>query len=212
MDWIEEKMQLRRVMRELLSSKSADARAKESKLASDGLIALILEPLRLKLGRPLKVFCYISFGNELDTSTIINYCWQHGDSVLVPRVASKTELQLHELNLGHELVVNKMGISEPHKQAPVWEKARYHEIDVVIVPGLAYDSHGGRIGYGGGYYDRFMAQLRENVAGVRTQMPVLASVLFKEQLVEHVPIAQHDFRVDRLITDEHMISCDKHNL
>lgn len=206
MEVIEEKQQLRRQMTKRLSSKSTSARAEESKMASQHCVVQLLEPLRLKLGRSLTVFSYISFGHELDTSAVIDNCLQSGDTILVPRVASKTALQLHELHEGQELVVNKMGISEPNKLSPVWPTYRYHEIDVVIVPGLAYDNLGGRIGYGGGYYDRFIAELREDVAVAGSSMPVLASLLFKEQLVDHVPIAQHDFRVDMLIWSQRVLT------
>lgn len=201
------------MMRELLLSKSAHTRVTESKLANELLIEQVIVPLRCNLSRPLTVFCYLSFGHELDTSYLIEHCVQAKDRVLVPRVASKTALQLHELHSNQKLLVNKMGISEPEPNSPIWPKARYHEIDLIIIPGLAYDASGGRIGYGGGYYDRFVAQLCRDAEGedvdvdVGAKQPLLVSLLFKEQLINEVPIAPHDFTVKMLITSEKVYNC-----
>lgn len=209
MELTDKKKQLRHNMRELLFSKSAHIRDTESKLANELLIEQVIVPLRCNLDRPLTVFSYLSFGHELDTSYLIQHCLQAGDTVVVPRVASKTALQLHELYRNQKLVVNKMGISEPEPNSPIFSSARYHEIDLVIVPGLAYDASGGRIGYGGGYYDRFIAHLRSDVegAGVDAKQPLLVSLLFKEQLINEVPIAPHDFKVNTLITSEKVYKC-----
>lgn len=209
MELTDKKKQLRHTMRKLLSSKSEHTRAKESMLASELLIAQVISPLRYNLDRPLTVFSYLSFGHELDTSYLIQHFLQAKDRVLVPRVASKTELHLHELHTNQKLVVNKMGISEPEPHTSIWSPEQYHEIDLVIVPGLAYDLSGGRIGYGGGYYDRFIALVRRDTEriGERTKQPLLVSLLFKEQLINEVPIASHDFRVDMLITSEMVNKC-----
>jgi 5-formyltetrahydrofolate cyclo-ligase len=209
MELTDKKKQLRHNMRELLSSKSAHTRVTESKLANELLIERVIVPLRCNLDRPLTVFSYLSFGHELDTSYLIQHCLQAEDTVVVPRVASKTALQLRELHPNQKLVVNKMGISEPESSSPILSPARYHEIDLVIVPGLAYDASGGRIGYGGGYYDRFITHLRIDVegAGIDTKQPLLVSLLFKEQLINEVPIAPHDFKVNMLITSEKVYKC-----
>lgn len=211
MELTDKKKQLRQDMRELLSSKSSHTRATESELANDLLIERVIVPLRCNLDRPLTVFSYLSFGHELDTSYLIQHCLRAGDTVVVPRVASKTALQLHELHSNQKLVVNKMGISEPEPNSPILPPARYHGIDLVIVPGLAYDVTGGRIGYGGGYYDRFIAQLYRDAegedAGVDAKHPLLVSLLFKEQLINEVPLAPHDFKVNMLITSEKVYKC-----
>lgn len=209
MELTDKKKQLRHKMRELLLSKSAHTHLTESKLANELLIEQVIVHLRCKLNRPLTVFSYLSFGHELDTSYLIQHCLQAGDTVVVPRVASKTALDLHKLHRDQKLVVNKMGISEPELDSPIFPPTRYHDIDLVIVPGLAYDVSGGRIGYGGGYYDRFIANLRSDVEGLGTgaKQPLLVSLLFKDQLINEVPIASHDFRVDMLITSETVYKC-----
>jgi 5-formyltetrahydrofolate cyclo-ligase len=92
------------------------------------------------------------------------------------------------------LVQGKFGNLEPKANAP---KAPF-ESDFIVVPGLAFDPSGGRLGRGAGYYDRLLTKFQ----GVRI------GVCFTELLVERVPCEDHDIRMDFVVTPEGIISCE----
>ena len=72
------------------------------------------------------------------------------------------------------------------------------DIDLVVIPGAGYDSHGNRLGYGGGYYDMLLAGRKKN-------MPIIA-LAYEEQLIDAIPAEKHDVRVDMIVTDQRVIT------
>jgi 5-formyltetrahydrofolate cyclo-ligase len=94
------------------------------------------------------------------------------------------------------LITGHRGIREPAVHIPIlpWN------VDCFIVPGLAFDSHGGRLGYGKGYYDRILAQTARTV-------PIIA-VCYDWQVVDDpLPLEPHDIRIHMIITDQRLITC-----
>lgn len=91
------------------------------------------------------------------------------------------------------LVETKYGLLEPRKKHPVPPES----LDVVIVPGLAFDSVGGRLGRGGGFYDRFLALARP---------PVSIGVAFEEQIVDHIPLEPHDQQLSAIATPKGLLT------
>lgn len=93
-----------------------------------------------------------------------------------------------------ELIVGERGLLEPDpdRAEPIGE-----EIDLVLVPGLAFDRNGGRIGYGAGFYDRFLAGTPA----------VKVALAYSLQLIDAVPVEPHDVPVDRILTEEESIVC-----
>ncbi|MBN1648255.1 MAG: 5-formyltetrahydrofolate cyclo-ligase [Spirochaetales bacterium] len=89
-----------------------------------------------------------------------------------------------------DLKAGVKGIPEPDKN---WKKPYIENIDIIILPGLAFDKLGGRIGYGGSFYDRFIQIFKKK--------PFLMGVAFKEQIIDLVPMESHDVFIDELITD-----------
>lgn len=164
----------------------------------------VLRPLRARKGSKLTVFSYLSFRDEPDTRPLLRNCVERGDVVLVPKVAGNDRISLHLLPAEQDLVSGTWGIPEPDSHIPEWPVSRYGEIDFVLVPGLAYDLQGGRIGFGAGYYDRFMAELRRALeAQAKNGEPVLrAALAFKEQILSGlIPMEEHDFKLDLLFTE-----------
>ena len=119
--------------------------------------------------------------------------WPDGKKVILPRVSGE-DLKLHYAESSEELVQGKFGNLEPKANAP---KAPF-ESDFIVVPGLAFDPAGGRLGRGAGYYDRLLTKFQ----GVRV------GVCFTELLVERVPCENHDIRMDFVVTPEGIISCE----
>ena len=126
--------------------------------------------------------------NEVRTDRILLETLESGRRLVVPRVEGG-ELAHHEIGALSELRAGAFGLLEPASSAPVVDPA---EIDLVVVPGVAFDRSGNRLGLGRGYYDRFLA-------GVRA---VKAALLYRMQLVEEVPAGEGDVPVDLLVTED----------
>ncbi len=142
---------------------------------------------------------FASFGSEVQTSGIIEDALGRGKMVVLPRVdRAEGLLKLYWIQSLSELSPGTMGIPEPEPLAE--REVKGHILELVVVPGVAFDERGGRIGYGGGYYDRLLAPLKGRV-------PIVA-VGFEEQMVHEVPLMAHDVRVDIIVTESRVIYCD----
>ncbi|MCM3716813.1 5-formyltetrahydrofolate cyclo-ligase [Fictibacillus phosphorivorans] len=128
---------------------------------------------------------------ELDTTMIIKKAWDEGKTVCVPKCySSNKQMEFRELNSFHELENVYMDLYEPiEEKTTVIEK---ENIDLLIVPGLIFDKKGYRIGYGGGYYDRYL----QNYQGSTI------SICYSFQTAETLPFEEFDVPVDRIITEE----------
>jgi len=140
---------------------------------------------------------YIDHGNEVKTGQILKRCFQINKIVVLPAFDEETHrTQLFKIdNLDSSLRPGPRGVSEPHpakcKLVPI------ENIDIAIVPGIAFDEKGGRIGSGKGYYDRLIPDL-----AITTRKVALA---MEEQVLAQVPMESHDKHVDIIITDERII-------
>lgn len=135
-------------------------------------------------------FIYRSFGSEADTMPLINAVLQLGGIVTSPRVEG-TDMVAVKYESGAPIKKNGYGIEEPLGQA------YGGEIDVVVLPLLAADEKGNRLGYGGGYYDRFLKGRRCLKIGYAFDFQI-----FKEPF----PFAEdHDVRLDILVTDRRIL-------
>jgi 5-formyltetrahydrofolate cyclo-ligase len=141
------------------------------------------------------ILVFASFGSEISTSDIVDRLLSAGSRVLLPYVAG-TDMLVAELRPGDRLVETEYGPREPPSRVAV-EPA---QVDAVVVPGLAFDRQGHRLGYGGGYFDRFLALLSPKAPRV--------GLCFDEQLVEGVPHGPHDQRVDLVVTDRRTVTCE----
>ena len=147
------------------------------------------------------VMLYVSFNNEVSTIEIIKELLiKKGKNVIVPYVLKNNPiLQLSELKNFNELEPKTFGILEP-KDSYV-RGFSYKNIDLIILPGVAFDQNGHRIGYGYGYYDRFLKKLSKNVVKV--------GFAFDFQLVEKIPEERHDVPVDIVVTEERILRVQK---
>ncbi|GMW01326.1 MAG: 5-formyltetrahydrofolate cyclo-ligase [Candidatus Hydrogenedentota bacterium] len=140
------------------------------------------------------VLTYVSSkDNEVDTLPIIRDGLEMGKSIFVPRVAAGRMLQWVKLASIADLAPGPMGILEPR----TGEAVSGDDGDLVLVPGIAFDRHGNRVGYGGGYFDRFLPRFR----GIKI------GLAFAAQVVEEVPSETYDMRVDWIITEFGISPC-----
>jgi 5-formyltetrahydrofolate cyclo-ligase len=126
---------------------------------------------------------------EVDTLQIIRKAWEQGKKVVVPKCYPKDKtMTFHELSEFTQLESVYYGLLEPKiSQSP---EIAADLIDLLIVPGLAFSKSGYRLGFGGGYYDRFLAGYNGNTV----------SLAFPIQLKDDIPIEVHDISVKKLIT------------
>lgn len=136
------------------------------------------------------VFIYVSFQNEVDTHKIIEHALSQGKKVCVPRVISKKDgMKALFINSIGELKTSRYGILEPEDRE---NEVRLKDIDIAIIPGVAFDKNGGRTGYGGGFYDRFFSY---------DECKKIA-LAYRFQILESIPMEKYDIFVDDIITEK----------
>lgn len=140
------------------------------------------------------VLLFYSFGSEVPTAGMIQRLLDAGTRVLLPFLEG-TDMGAAELRPGESLAATTYGPKEPSRRVPV-DPA---EVDTVIAPGLAFDAHGYRLGYGGGHYDRYLMRLRPDSFRV--------GIAFHLQLVPSVPHGPEDQPLDFVVTDQETIDC-----
>lgn len=142
---------------------------------------------------------YMPFGHEVDVAPVMEFYLLQGKQVALPKINKEHRtLDLYYLSSPDELVKGVWGIWEPSDQCALVKD--YREIAAVIVPGVAFDSAGGRVGYGRGYYDMLIRGMK--LQGAR---PLLLAPAFRQQLVPRVPMDEHDQPVDMIITEEGVV-------
>lgn len=143
------------------------------------------------------IMLYVSFNNEVDTQKLIKELLDNKEkTVVVPYVVKNNLiLQLSEIKDFNELEPKTLGILEP-KEDKI-KKFGINDVDLVIVPGIVFDKNGQRIGYGYGFYDRFLKTLEKNVKKV--------GFAFDFQLVDKIPEEQHDVPMDVVVTEKRIL-------
>jgi 5-formyltetrahydrofolate cyclo-ligase len=142
------------------------------------------------------VMVYLALPQEVQTADIIAVARSQRKRVVVPALDGMTLLAV-ELPLdAAQLRRGPFGILEPRSRTAV---IRPEEIDFIVVPGLAFDRQGGRLGFGKGYYDRFLGQLPTTT--------YLCGVAFCLQIVPYVPQLPHDVCLPWIVTEQEIISC-----
>ncbi|KGA95486.1 hypothetical protein AJ85_20475 [Alkalihalobacillus alcalophilus ATCC 27647 = CGMCC 1.3604] len=132
---------------------------------------------------------------EVDTIELIKECWKASKRVVLPRVNFLTkEMFFYEVTSFEQLEETKFSLKEPNVEKT--NRIDINEIDFVLVPGVAFGKRGERLGYGGGFYDRFLAQ---------TNIPKVA-LAFSFQVFAQIPVEIHDQRVDLIVTENEVIS------
>lgn len=170
--------------REVLQRLKAAASADPAQLRSAQLrqkLAPLLE------GNGKRVAIYAPLPHEVNLLPLLQEYPQH--RYVFPLCLPEHQLRFHQIcNPGQDMEPGAMGIPAPAAHTPAVEP---EEIDLLIVPGVAFTRAGERLGYGGGYYDRYMPRC------TRAQIIALA---FDEQLVDTLPTESHDLRIPTIIT------------
>lgn len=200
------KIELRRQAEAARNALTPGERAQKSASINEALIQRVDELFQnLKTtGHSPTLFTYMPIKSEVDVKPLMEFCWSQGYRIVVSKVQPADKLmQLFEIRTYHDLEKGTWGILEPKASAP--QLLDVKQIDVVLAPGLAFDVKLGRLGYGGGYYDRFIQQY------VRAgwSKPYIIAGAFDIQIIQEVPMGLFDFRLDELITEERSIRTAK---
>lgn len=132
------------------------------------------------------IFCFMGRRSEIDTAPIITHALSQGKRVAVPKCTGKGIMKACLIHSLKDLKAGAYGISEPDDSAPRLEP---EEIGLAVIPCLSCSSSGKRLGYGGGYYDRYLMQVK----GVK------AVICRGEIMREDIPVEKHDQAVDMVI-------------
>ena len=144
---------------------------------------------------------YVNFRSEVATLPLLNFFLELGKVVCVPRALPTTHtletIRIH--SLPNDLVPGFQGIQEPRPELCINGKY-FGAIDIIIVPGLAFTDQGGRIGYGGGYYDRYLAD---------TPQSLRIGLAYELQIASFLPLDSHDQFMDYIVTEKRIITCQR---
>lgn len=142
-----------------------------------------------------EIYSYVSFRSEVDTWDFHRKVLSDGKKLMLPKVISKTEMTFFEVADLNQLEKGYMGILEPGLSCKKSQISFSNPL--MLVPGLAFDPMFYRMGYGGGYYDRYLEKNKGRF--------ITCGICLSLQLIENVPHEIHDFRMDYIVTEKEWI-------
>ncbi len=150
---------------------------------------VILNRLRQEehISRAHTLLLYSALSDEVQIQPLLDELVHQGKTILLPRVTSDTEMELRRYTGQQDLTPGAFGILEPNGEL----FTQYDSIEVAVIPGMAFDNKGHRLGRGRGYYDRFLARITDNVFKI--------GVCFPWQFVDAVPADDHDVSMNLVI-------------
>lgn len=141
------------------------------------------------------VFLFVSYKSEVDTHRIIRYCFENDKVVCIPKVINKKDgMKALRITSFEDLKEGYKGILECDDDL---EEISTCNIDLVIMPGAVFDVNYGRIGYGGGFYDKFLGNLEKDIFKI--------ALCYDFQIVDEVPTENHDIKPNKIISDKRRI-------
>lgn len=187
------KMEKREFRKNAISNRNAlneEDRKKWSVQISEKVLDLV------KTNNVRQVLIYVSYGSEVDTFGIMERLWKENVDVYCPKVADAQakRMEFYKISSREDLVAGFKGILEPVDCSKAREYVESLEPGaMIIVPGCSFDKVGYRMGYGGGFYDRYL--------GTHPEL-IKVGVCFKAQICESVPTDEHDVKMDYVIWEE----------
>ena len=141
------------------------------------------------------IFCFVGTDAEINTMPILEHILQSGKRLGVPKCVGKGIMEVYEIRSLDELVPGKYGIQEPKEGLAL---ILPQEIDLALVPCLSCDENGWRLGYGGGFYDRYLAKTK-----------AIRAVLCRSRLMrDEIPVDSYDLKMNYVITEKGIVSVE----
>lgn len=167
--------------------------ADQRRAAADAATAGVLASAAWRAARVVAL--YQAYGAELDPAALRAAAHAAGKTVALPRVDS-AGVTLRVVDADTPLVLSAQGVREPAADRPTLPP---DQLDLIVVPGLGFDRRGGRLGHGGGHYDRLLARLP---AGCRR-----VGFAYDQQVLDAVPMEPHDLALHALVTPTGWVDC-----
>lgn len=182
------KERLRDEARRRLAGLGVERRARAAESIAERCLALP----EVRDGR--RIFICLSFGDEVDTWALVDRLLAVGKQVFVPRAVAGTR-RLHVHPYPCELRTLSFGLQQPKPSAPELPADELGTLDVALLLGLGFDRRGYRLGYGGGFFDRFLA---------RVSVPSVA-LAFDAQIFDGLPAEPHDVPMGKVLTESRLL-------
>tara|TARA_B100000886_G_scaffold67333_1_gene42351 strand:- start:332 stop:877 length:546 start_codon:yes stop_codon:yes gene_type:complete len=135
---------------------------------------------------------YYPTNYEIDDLEILNYFFKKGSTISLPKIKKKGQMEFYNWNKNDPLLINKFGIPEPETTISV-------NPDILFVPLVAFDKELNRLGYGGGFYDRYIQKLS------KIKKIVKVGLAFSFQKLKTIPTNKHDKKLDIIITEKDIV-------
>ena len=179
------RVRLRRILNEMPTARMQSS--------DQALFRQLMGLSQIQTARVISLFWGIT-GLEPDTRALVEQLLALDKTVCLPRIVADHGMELRQYTPGCPMDMNSFGIWEPTLDCPLIAR---EEIDLVIVPALCYDRRGFRLGYGGGYYDRYLPKVR---------CPTM--LLCRHQLErEEIPTQPHDVLMDYFVSERGVVDC-----
>ncbi|CAH0724232.1 unnamed protein product, partial [Brenthis ino] len=181
------------LLREQIAASIASLSADEKKRQSEIVYNKITNHPVYKSAKRIAIF--MSTEQEVNTAPIIKHIKSKGAAAFVPQYAGG-KMRMLRLESGDEdsMPLTRHGIAQ-HSKDQKREDALDEGLDLIIAPGVAFSKNGGRVGHGGGYYDKYIANIRTNPATA----PKVIAIAFNCQVVDDVPMNEMDQRIDEVV-------------
>ena len=188
------KQQLRKLILQLRNELAAEEHEKKSQKITNNLIS------HIRFQEADQFLLFSSFRSEVDTTEIIQQSLKTGKPVYLPKVMGK-EMNFYRIASMEDLKEGYQGIREPEEKLSTQFVSQQEKKVFVLMPGAVFDKEGGRIGYGGGYYDKFLKNLE---AAILPENLCKMAVAFECQMVETgiIDKEEHDIRPDYIVTEK----------
>ena len=135
---------------------------------------------------------YYPSNYEINDLEILNYFFKRGSTISLPKIKKKSQMEFYKWYKNDPLLINKYGIPEPEITKRVYP-------DILFVPLVAFDKELNRLGYGGGFYDRYIQKIS------KIKKVVKVGLAFSFQKLKTIPVNKHDKKLDIIITEKDII-------
>ena len=135
---------------------------------------------------------YYPSNHEINDLEILNYFFKRGSTISLPKIKKNNQMEFYKWYKNDPLLINKYGIPEPETTNRVYP-------DILFVPLVAFDKKLNRLGYGGGFYDRYIQKIS------KIKKAVKVGLAFSFQKLKTIPVNKHDKKLDIIITDKEII-------
>ena len=143
------------------------------------------------------IMLYLSFNNEVDTYPLVTWCLNNGKTVIAPYCVQSEKKIIPFIinNLTTDLTKSTFGVMQPKHD--LLKEANIKDIDLIIVPGVVFDKHCNRIGFGVGYYDRFLPKKTKNALTI--------GIAYDYQIIDEIPTGVYDVPLNFIVTQKRII-------